>query len=469
MSDFVATESTAVMKDHILIADDDPDVISTLTYLLETEHYRVSSASNPDDALALLAKNDFNLVVVDLNYSKDTTSGQEGFELIHKVKQLNDQLPIVVMTAWGSVETAVEAMQQGARDFVQKPWENERLLSIIGNQILLQKAETRTQKLAEENQLLRGQLGSKDSYQFSQSEVMSALLEQVDRLAQSDASILLTGENGTGKSYLAQQIHDLSARKNRSLISVNMSSITKSLFESEMFGHVKGAFTGAVENRIGRFELADEGTLFLDEIADTPYSQQPKLLRVLENAQFEKVGSSRTQQTDFRLICATNCDLDEAVESDRFRKDLLYRINTVTLRVPSLRERAQDIIPLAESFLTRYRRKYSKPQIYLGDRASELLTRYEWPGNIRELSHMMERSVILCTAEEIGPSDLGIGNQQGERTSYLQDYGSSTLEEIQRAIIEKRLSDHKGNSLEAAQSLGLSKSAFYRHLKKHKI
>lgn len=459
------------MKDHILIADDDPDVISALQYLLETEGYAVSTARTPDEALSLLNKVSINLLLMDLNYSKDTTSGKEGLELVQKIGALNEQPPIVVMTAWGSVETAVKAMQEGARDFIQKPWENDRLLSIIANQILLQKTERQSQKLEEENQLLRNQIEPSDNALVSDSPSMQALLTQLRQVAESDVNILLTGENGTGKSYLAKHVHAMSQRSKHTLISVNMGSISESLFESEMFGHVKGAFTDARENRIGRFELADKGTLFLDEVGNTPYSQQAKLLRVLENREFERVGSSKTQQSDCRLICATNCDLDAAVESEYFRKDLLYRINTFTIEVPALRHRREDILQLAESFLQNLKKKYNKPGLLLSVEANLALEEYHWPGNIRELDHVIERAAILTEEDEIRVPGLGLSRSPDglSATAAAINGARATLDEIEKSVLVARLRLYDGNSLDTAQSLGLSKSAFYRHLKKHQL
>lgn len=459
------------MKDHILVADDDEDVISALTYLLSTEGYAVSSAKTPLEALDLLKESSFSLFLMDLNYTQDTTSGKEGLELILQAKKIDEFLPIVIMTAWGSIETAVDAMQKGARDFVQKPWDNERLLSVINNQILRHKAEVKTQKLEQENHLLRKQLAPKYSHIIAHSTAMRELMDQLEQVAKSDANILFTGENGTGKSLLAQYVHESSLRSKQTLISVNMGSISESLFESEMFGHVKGAFTDARENRIGRFELAGKGSLFLDEIGNTPYSQQAKLLRVLEEHQFEKVGSSRTQESDCRLICATNCDLDEAVNTGAFRKDLLYRINTITLRVPALKERKEDIIPLAEFFLQALQEKYTRTELVFSQEAQGALQAYDWPGNIRELSHAIERAVILSKNKEIGLDVLGLSQAKGQSQN-IDDktlHAELTLDELDEQIITARIKSYSGNSSKAAESLGLSQSAFYRRLEKYRI
>lgn len=455
------------MKNPLLIVDDDPDVISALRYLLQTEGYEVATASSPDEALQAIRQKKYAAILIDLNYSKDTTSGREGLALITRIIELDSSLPIIAMTAWGRIDTAVKAMQLGARDFLQKPWENERLLSVLVNQLRLVESEQQTQRLSAENRILRSEVQSDGDDVFFRSAVMRDTLANLEQVARSNASLLMTGENGTGKSFLVNRIHKLSDRRDGPLIKVNMGAITETLFESEMFGHVKGAFTDARENRMGRFELADGGTLFLDEIGNTPLTQQSKLLRVLEDLHFEKVGSMQTRKSDCRIISATNCHLDTAVAEGRFRQDLLYRLNTVTIHIPSLRERAEDILPLAEYFLHKHRLKYNKPYLQFDDGTREALLDYCWPGNIRELSHVVERSTILAT-DIIDLKALGMANSRADRNPgndvALQNL---TLDQVEKWVIESRLNQHQGNSQLAADTLGLSKSAFYRHLKKH--
>lgn len=458
---------------QILIADDNADVISALSYLLETEGYGVSAASTPAAVLHAIRKTAFNVLLMDLNYSRDTTSGKEGLDLLHQVLQLDEHLPVVVMTAWGSIETAVEAMKKGARDFIRKPWDNEHVLAVVNNQIQRQQAENRNRRLAEEVHLLKDAADSESGALVSKAPVMRTLLDQLQSVAESSATILLTGENGTGKSMLARYVHKCSPRVAQPFVSVNMGSIAESLFESEMFGHVKGAFTDARENRIGRFELADTGTLFLDEIGNTPYSQQAKLLRVLEEHQFEKVGSSRTQTTDCRLIAATNADLHSAIGAGSFRRDLLYRINTITLHVPALRERPEDILPLAEHFLAVHMQKYARKGLCLGRDAQQALLGYAWPGNVRELSHLIERAVILGRQSEIAVEALGLPAREGTGQDAAGQHGAwsllmnESLDEIEKYIITTRLQTGTGNWEDLALSLGLSKSAFYRRLIKY--
>tara|TARA_R110001592_G_scaffold176399_1_gene415929 strand:+ start:10444 stop:11820 length:1377 start_codon:yes stop_codon:yes gene_type:complete len=455
------------MKEPILVADDNPDVVSALRYLLQTEGFEVTTAGSPQEAIDAISKLRFTAVLIDLNYSKDTTSGNEGLELIELIHATDPSLSIIAMTAWGSIETAVKAMQAGASDFLQKPWENERLVSILKNQVRLVRAERKTSKLTEENKILRGELTLAGDDVFCRSAAMQETMRKIDQVAYTSASILLTGENGTGKSFLVNRIHQLSERCDKPLIKVNMGAITETLFESEMFGHIKGAFTDARESRIGRFELADGGTLFLDEIANTPHSQQAKLLRVLEDYHFEKVGSSQTQVADCRLICATNCDLETAVSEGVFRKDLYYRINTVVIEIPPLRSRQEDILPFAEFLLDALKRKYNKPNLHFSVEAQQTLHSYSWPGNVRELTHVVERAAILAR-DVIDAPILGLSpSAVVQSNDSVQDWQGLTLEQIEKQVIECRLAQNQGNSLRAAQTLGLSKSAFYRHVKKH--
>lgn len=461
------------MKQNILLVDDDVDILSALKMLLTAEGYRVWLCETPESALSAVAQNNFDLVLMDLNYSLDTTSGEEGIQLVGAIRKLDEDLPIVVMTGWASIEVAVSTMQNGANDFIQKPWDIDRLIAVISNQIKLAKSEKNSQKLSQQNQLLQQQVDSEyDGELIAQSPAMQKTLGIIKRVAQSDASVLLTGENGTGKSMFARYIHEHSARKAASQISVNMGAVTETLFESEMFGHVKGAFTDAKSTRIGRFELADGGSLFLDEIANTPYSQQGKLLRVLEDSEFEKVGGNKTQSVDIRLISATNANLSDAVNNSVFRKDLLYRINTIAIEIPALRDRKEDIILLAESFLAQSARKQLKTRLSLSSHAKKALNAYDWPGNIRELHHVMERAQILSQDNVITAEDLGLpantvkaAGSQGD-THSNQSRELQTLEQMELTIIDQRLTHFDGNALKAAKSLGLSRSAFYRRLEK---
>lgn len=458
------------MKQNILIVDDDTGILSALKMLLKSEGFLTVTSESPEQALAALARQDFSLILMDLNYAQDTTSGDEGLRLISSIRQLDELIPIVVMTGWGTIEVAVNTMQSGANDFIQKPWKNERLLAIINNQVKWSKSQKESQKLSQQNQLLREQVAG-NSEIIAESSEIKRVLDVLNQVAKSDVNVLLTGENGTGKSMFARYIHEQSVRFQSAQISVNMGAVTETLFESEMFGHVKGAFTDAKSTRIGRFELADEGTLFLDEIANTPYSQQGKLLRVLEDSQFEKVGSSKTQTVDIRLITATNADLNSAVADGTFRKDLLYRVNTIEIEIPPLRQRVDDILPLAKAFLKKVAKKYSRPELNIDKAAVEALKHYSWPGNVRELSHVMERAQILCQSDSIQLTDLGLVQTIENDAITLEPNPLNdlrTLEEIEVEVIDKRMTYFDGNALKTADSLGLSRSAFYRRLEKLK-
>lgn len=451
----------------LLVADDDANIIAALHMLFKAHGFEVSAVTTPDALLEQVKTREFSAALIDLNYQKDTTSGQEGLDLIGQIKAIDDALPIIAMTGYSSVQIAVDAMKLGAADFVQKPWTNERLLHTVNTQIRLKEAKNTGQKLAQENALLKSQITAQTDALIADSEAMQQLIAQLDKLAQSDMSILLTGENGTGKSLLAEYIHKRSMRQNESFIAVNMGAISESLFESEMFGHVKGAFTDAKENRIGRFELAQAGTIFLDEIANISTPQQAKLLRVLEERQFERVGSSKTLHIDVRLISATNADIQAMVNDASFRQDLLYRLNTVTIRVPALRERQSDIHKLAQHTIQVCAKKYQLPEKALSPDALQQLKAYHWPGNIRELNHVIERAMFLSTQDVIESRDLALEPQVNTvATTGEERFDTMTLEAIEKAVIVKRQRDANLSSTQVAESLGLSRSAYYRRLEK---
>lgn len=455
---------------HILIADDDPSIIAALRLFLKSEGYQVTSASSPAEAAFFVKNQDIDLALIDLNYQSDTTSGSEGVSLTQSLRQLDDNLAIVCMTGWASIDIAVEVMKAGAGDFIQKPWENERLLSVIVNQLKLRKQQKQNQVLSQDNKNLRSELEPSVQQFIAQSPKMKQLIDQLSQIAKADINVLITGPNGTGKSLLAHYVHQLSARQNKRFVSVNMGAITETLFESELFGHVKGAFTDAKENRIGRVELAQKGTLFLDEIGNIPLSQQAKLLRLLEERQFEKVGSSKTQQADIRLISATNADLSAMVEDKTFRQDLLYRLNTFVIDVPPLHQRPEDILPLAISFIQSAAEKYKKPIPIMSNSAEQALLAYAWPGNVRELSHTIERATLLAHGEILCEHLMLNVTPRTESTSLEPSEDlNGTFDDIERRAIEQRLMAYKGNALDAAKSLGMSRSAFYRRLDKYGI
>lgn len=445
---------------RILIADDQPDVLEALRLLLKGEGFVTATAHVPEGIIALLEREDFDAVLMDLNYTRDTTSGREGLDLLSRIRSLDNTLPVVVMTAWGSVEKAVQAMQRGARGFIEKPWDNARLLATLRTQLELGRALRQGQRLETENRILRRE-GMPDL--IAESAAMRPVVELMERVGPSDANVLITGEHGTGKEVVAGWLHAASARAPRPLVTVNVGGLSDGVFESELFGHVKGAFTDAKSDRIGRFELADGGTLFLDEIANVPLNQQAKLLRVLQTGELERVGSSRTRKVDARILAATNADLRAEVVAGRFREDLLFRINTIEIRIPALRERREDIAPLAGIFLSRYAQRYRKNLTGYEPDAMRALTEYPWPGNIRELDHAIERAVLLARGERIGIADLAL-QPVGGAGARLDEM---SLEDVERVLIQKALARHGGNVTLAANALGLSRSALYRRLQRH--
>jgi DNA-binding NtrC family response regulator len=458
----VAASNPRTEPVRILIADDQSDVREALRLLLKGEGYATEAVSNPAAALESVMTGDFDVMLMDLNYQRDTTSGQEGMELLSRVQSADSRLPIVVMTAWGSVELAVEAMRRGARDFVQKPWDNTRLLTIIRTQVDLYRAMRRAERLEAENRLLRAQ--NRPTF-IAESKAMQPLLTLISRIGPSDANILITGEHGTGKEVVAQTLHALSSRSGRSMITVNTGGLPEGTFESELFGHVKGAFTDARVDRVGRFELADKGTLFLDEIANVPLKQQARLLRVLESGEMERVGSSKTQKVDVRVISATNADLKAECAEGRFRSDLLFRLNTVELPIPPLRERKEDIPLLAAHFLKLYAQRYRKPAKTFDPTALQKMLEHTWPGNVRELDHSIERAVLMSAGDQVLPADLGLEAERAG-SSKIEDMG---LEDVECLLIRKALTRHAGNISHAAEALGLSRSALYRRMQKYGI
>lgn len=445
---------------RLLIADDQPHILEALRLLLKPEGYELEMVRAPALVLDALAHESFDGLLIDLNYTRDTTSGQEGLDLVSRVREIDAQLPLVVMTAWGNIDLAVDAMRRGAGDFIQKPWENARLLSILRTQMELHRSQKRAQWLEAENRILRAS-GAPDFIASAAS--MRQVLETMARVGPSDANVLITGEHGTGKEVVAQTLHRLSSRATRSLVAVNTGALPEGIFESELFGHVKGAFTDARSDRIGRFELANNGTLFLDEIANIPVRQQAKLLRVLETGEMERVGSSKTQTVDVRMISATNADLRAECAAGRFREDLLFRLNTVEINLPPLRERRDDLPALAGHFLARYAARYRRAIQGFEPAALQLMLHHNWPGNVRELDHTIERAVLMARGERIESADLGLNTQ---RTA-VQNLDELSLETVEAILIRKALARASGNVSHAADALGLSRGALYRRIEKY--
>jgi len=448
----------------VLIADDQPEILKALSFICSAEGYETVTVNSPAAVIAKLGKEDFDVVLIDLNYRQDIATGKEGLDLLKQISALDPSIPVVVMTAYATIQLAVEAVRLGAKDFLQKPWENERLLSILRTQFALREALRGKERLEAENSALRSSQVPSAGF-IATSPAMRLVREMVEQVAPSDANVMITGENGTGKGVVARMLHQSSLRSAQPLITVNMGGLPEGVFESEMFGHVKGAFTDARADRAGRFELADNGTLFLDEIANLTATQQAKLLRVLETGEFERVGSSKTRRADVRILTATNADLQKEIESGKFREDLFFRLNTIQIHLPPLRERTEDIPALAGEFLTELMQRYRKQIHGFHPEAITALKTYAWPGNVRELRHVMERAVLLTRSDMIQVADLGIRGTPS-KAPHLEEMN---LDAAELFLINRALARHNGNALLAAKDLGLSRSAFYRRLQKFGI
>ncbi len=448
----------------VLIADDQPDVVEALRLLLKAEGFRTLTAHVPEGVMAQLERHEVDAALIDLNYTRDTTSGREGLDLLSRIRAHDHTLPVIVMTAWGSVDKAVEAMRIGARDFIEKPWDNARLLTTLKTQIELARALRAANRLEQENRLLRRD-GMPEL--IAESPVMRPILQVMERIAPSDANVLITGEHGTGKEVVARWIHAASNRKEKPLVIVNAGGLPEGVFESELFGHVKGAFTDAKTDRIGRFEMANAGTLFLDEIANIGMSQQARLLRVLQTGELERVGSSQTRKVNVRVIAATNSNLKTEVAAGRFREDLLFRLNTIEIHLPRLRERRDDILPLARYFLARYAERYQRPRAGFSEEAVQALRSYEWPGNVRELDHAVERAILLSQGDQLESWDLAL--QRPGQPGDPVVAGARSLDDMERDAIREALARFDGSVSLAAKSLGVSRSALYRRLQRYGI
>jgi DNA-binding NtrC family response regulator len=450
---------------RLLIADDQSDVLEALRLLLKGEGYQIESATSPPGIVDALEAREFDAVIMDLNYTRDTTSGAEGLELVSRIQSMDVTLPVVVMTAWGSIELAVEAMRRGARDFVQKPWDNPRLLSIVRTQVELGRSLRKELRLEAENKLLRAE---GRPTMIAESPAMQPVLQLMSRVGPSDANVLITGEHGTGKEVVARTLHALSNRASKPMVTVNVGGLAEGVFESEMFGHVKGAFTDAKTDRVGRFDLADGGTLFLDEIANVPLNQQAKLLRVLETGELERVGSSKTHRVDVRILSATNANLGEEVAAGRFRGDLLFRLNTIEIHLPPLRDRREDIPALASHFLNQHAKRYGKNLSGFDSGAVQVLREHPWPGNVRELDHAVERGALMAQKNTVGAADLGLAaaGKDSLQSGRLEDM---SMEDVEAFLIRKALTRYGNNVSQAANALGLSRSALYRRMQRYGI
>jgi DNA-binding NtrC family response regulator len=450
----------SVQPIRILVADDQPDIVRALNLLLSDEGFAVTPASSPAEVLELIAASGFDLALVDLNYTRDTTSGSEGYALLDRLAAVDPTLPIIVMTAWSSVAGAVEAMRRGARDYVEKPWNDERLIATLHTHVDLKRALSRSKRAEEAS---ARQQRAQIPMLTGESPAMQRVVQIIERVAASDAGVLITGEHGTGKEVAAAWLHARSHRSSRPLVTMNAGGLAEGVAESELFGHVKGAFTDARTDRLGCFELADEGTLFLDEIGNMPLRLQAKLLRVLQTGEIQRVGSSRVLHVDVRVLSATNADLALEVAEGRFREDVLYRLNTIVLQMPPLRDRHEDLEPLARHYLAHYARRYNKRTNDFATDAWRAMRIHRWPGNERELAHAVERAVLIADpgASAIQARDLALGAGSGGRAQDL------SLDDAEKLFIEKALARHGGDVRATATQLGLSRSALYRRLQHH--
>jgi DNA-binding NtrC family response regulator len=445
---------------RVLVADDQPSILEAVELLLQPQGIQVDTVRSPQLLLEALGQSDYDVLLIDLNYTRDTTSGKEGLDLLARLQEIDPRLPVIVMTAWGNIDLAVESIKRGARDFIQKPWENERLISIIRVHAELHQALRRARQLELENRLLRAE-GMPEFIAGAPN--MQPVLELIAQVGPSDANVLITGEHGTGKEIVAKLLHAASPRARMALVAVNAGGLPEGTFESEIFGHVKGAFTDARTDRVGRFELANGGTLFLDEIANVPLRQQAKLLRVLETGELERVGSSQTRRVDVRVLSATNAQLTEEAAAGNFREDLLFRINTVEIHLPALRDRREDIPLLATHFLQRNRTRYRKQVTAFSASAMQQMMQYAWPGNVRELEHAVERAVLLCRGEEIEPANLAMAPGRPSAPSF----DNMSIDEVESLLIRKVLRRCDGNISQASEALGLSRAALYRRIEKY--
>lgn len=454
-------------KGKILIIDDNEDLLKAARLFLKRHFGQIDLEKDPQLIPDLLKNASYDVILLDMNFTQDVNSGQEGFHWLDKILEIDPSAVVVLITAFGSVDMAVKAIKAGASDFVMKPWENEKLLATLLSAVALRSSKEEVVQLKAQQQMLREELDHKFKDIIGQSSTMIQVFDTIDRVAETDANILVLGENGTGKELIARSIHRNSKRADKAFVTVDLGAITESLFESELFGHVRGSFTDAKTDRAGRFEIAHGGTLFLDEIGNLSLPLQAKLLTAIQNKKIQRVGSNKTIEVDIRLICATNMPLYDMVQSGDFRQDLLYRMNTIELHLPALRERTEDISLLAKHYLGDFAQKYNKDIYKFSDATLARLEKYHWPGNVRELQHAVERAVIMSRDNILQPEDFFFNNTQPPKESKELNLDQFNLEDVERILIRKVLAKHNGNITHAAQELGLTRSSLYRRLEKY--
>ncbi|WNJ17055.1 sigma-54 dependent transcriptional regulator [Pontibacter sp. G13] len=452
-------------KARILIIDDDADVLQATRIFLKQHGFATDTEERPHFVNQLLSNQSYDLILLDMNFSKGANSGKEGFYWLHQILKADPSAVIVLITAYGGVETAIRAIKEGATDFIEKPWKNEKLLATIHSALQLRDSRKQLQTLEAKQQQLAKELTGSASEMIGESEAMQRVFDQIAKVAATDANVLILGENGTGKELVARELHRLSHRNDQVFINVDMGAIPENLFESELFGHVKGAFTDARADRVGRFELADGGTLFLDEIGNLTLPLQAKLLSAIQQRMVTRIGSNKVLDVNIRLVCATNMNLSEMVAHHTFRQDLLYRINTVEIHLPSLRERRSDIPVLAQHFAKVYAQKYHKDNHGISASAMSRMEKYHWPGNIRELQHAIERAVIMTDSDVLQPEDFFFHRAEPETAGLnLETYN---LAEVEKLVIRKAISKHAGNISHAAKELGITRTSLYRRIEKY--
>ncbi|WP_062057186.1 sigma-54-dependent transcriptional regulator [Aquimarina longa] len=446
----------------VLVIDDNKSVLSALEILLQFEFKQVATIPNPNQISSFVGLDTVDIVLLDMNFSAGINTGNEGLFWLREIKKKAPHTSVIMMTAYGAVDLAVKALKEGATDFILKPWNNEKLLATIKSAYLLRKSRKEVQDLKQKERHLKQVINQDSNYIIGNSKALNSVLNLVRKVAKTDVNVLITGENGTGKELIARELHRTSPRKNEVFIGVDMGSISETLFESELFGHTKGSFTDAKEDRAGKFEAANSGTLFLDEIGNLSLQTQAKLLSAIQNRTVVRVGSNKPISVDIRLVCATNCNLNQMVNNGVFREDLLYRINTIHIEIPPLRERDNDVLILADFYLKKYGAKYGKPSLRINANAEEKLMGYRWPGNVRELQHTIERAVILCEGNVLKPEDFLLTSN----SVISLEKGPETLDEMEKLMIAKALEEHNGNYSAAANQLGISRQTLYNKIKK---